>query len=111
VLALTLTSLIRAADQPLIERGHQVFNHWCVDCHGGGIGLEGIPQLPGTLALSTKYMGTRPALLEERTDLSPGFVKQMVRTGITIMPFFRKTEINDPDLDALAAYLSRNLQQ
>jgi hypothetical protein len=31
-----------------------------------------------------------------------------VRNGITIMPFFRKTEVSDSDLDALIAYLTRN---
>jgi (+)-pinoresinol hydroxylase len=29
-----------------------------------------------------------------------------VRTGVSVMPFFRKTEISDQELDALAAYLS-----
>jgi (+)-pinoresinol hydroxylase len=35
-------------------------------------------------------------------------VKLFVRQGITIMPFFRKTEISDAQLDAIAAYLTRN---
>jgi hypothetical protein len=30
----------------------------------------------------------------------------MVRDGISVMPFFRKTEISDADLDALTAYLT-----
>jgi (+)-pinoresinol hydroxylase len=111
ILALMLASILRAADQPALERGHQVFNQWCAPCHSAGIGLEGIPQLPGTLALSVKYKGTRPAVLEDRTDLFPAFVKQTVRTGVTIMPFFRKTEISDADLEALAGYLSRNTKQ
>jgi (+)-pinoresinol hydroxylase len=111
IVALMLASVLRAADQSAVEHGHQVFNLWCAPCHSAAIGLQGIPQVPGTLALAVKYAGTRPALLEERTDLAPAFVRQMVRTGITIMPFFRKTEISDPDLDALTAYLSRNFKQ
>jgi hypothetical protein len=34
--------------------------------------------------------------------------KAFVRKGVSVMPFFRKTEIGDADLDALAAYLARN---
>ncbi len=33
--------------------------------------------------------------------------KIFVRRGVSIMPFFRKTEISDAQLDALAAYLAR----
>ena len=34
-------------------------------------------------------------------------VKGFVRNGAYVMPRFRKTEISDPELDALAAYLTR----
>jgi hypothetical protein len=30
-----------------------------------------------------------------------------VRNGVSIMPFFRKTEISDADLDAIGRYLTR----
>jgi mono/diheme cytochrome c family protein len=30
-----------------------------------------------------------------------------VRNGVYVMPFFRKTEISDAELEALAAYLSQ----
>ena len=43
---------------------------------------------------------------QDRTDLAPDLVKAAVRTGISVMPFFRKTEVSDADLDALAAYLA-----
>ncbi|RPI60853.1 MAG: cytochrome c, partial [Lysobacterales bacterium] len=45
---------------------------------------------------------------EQRTDLVPDFVKAIVRQGVSFMPQFRKTEISDADLEALAAYLARN---
>ena len=64
--------------------------------------------MPGTVALQTKYKGAKPGLLSERTDLIPPVTKSFVRKGVSIMPFFRKTEISDADLDALAAYLARN---
>jgi mono/diheme cytochrome c family protein len=56
-----------------------------------------------------KYRGTDvPPLLHERTDLVPEFVKVIVRQGVSFMPQFRKTEISDAELEALAAYLARN---
>jgi len=30
-----------------------------------------------------------------------------VRRGVSIMPFFRKTEVSDADLAAITAYLTR----
>jgi mono/diheme cytochrome c family protein len=82
------------------DNGQKVFDYWCATCHG--------PNLPGTMALEAKYKGAKPALLTERTDLIPPVTKAFVRKGVSVMPFFRKTEIGDADLDALAAYLARN---
>ena len=100
VLALLLPATVRAdATQ---DPGRVVYEKWCAPCHDPGI------NHPGTHALMAKYSGTKPAALVERTDLPPDIVKHFVRHGITIMPPFRKTEISDTELDALAAYLSRN---
>ena len=86
-------------------KGYVQYQNYCSMCHGEG------PGRPGTMALQAKYKGAEPALLEKRTDLTPQLVKLYVRTGISIMPFFRKTEISDADLDAIAAYLTRNNKQ
>lgn len=91
------------ANAAAIQKGKQVYEYWCATCHG--------TNLPGTVALQTKYNGAKPALLADRTDLLPAVTKSFVRKGVTIMPFFRKTEISDADLDALAAYLARNSSQ
>lgn len=95
--ALTATA---AAQAPSAERGREVFDYWCAPCHGSG------PGNPGTVALEVRYQGTKPAALEARTDLTPALTEQFVRQGISIMPPFRKTEITDSDLRALAAYLA-----
>jgi len=92
--------LLAIAVQAFAADGKQVYEYWCATCHGTG--------LAGTVALQTKYNGSKPALLVERTDLPPAVTKAFVRKGVTIMPFFRKTEISDADLDALAAYPARN---
>jgi mono/diheme cytochrome c family protein len=99
LISFTLIACTAAAQEPAV-RGKQVFDQWCAPCHGDG------PGKPGTAALSALYKGQKPALLEERTDLVPELTKQFVRTGVSVMPFFRKTEISDADLDALAAYLA-----
>lgn len=81
--------------------GYVLFQTSCAVCHGSG------PGKPGTRALAAKYKGATPALLEERTDLNATYIKQVVRQGLYVMPFFRKTELSDNDLDAIAAYLTR----
>lgn len=99
VFALT-ASMAALAQDGASERGKEVFDYWCAACHGDG------PGRPGTAALQALYGGQKPALLEERTDLVPELTRSFVRNGVSIMPFFRKTEISDADLEALAAYLA-----
>jgi mono/diheme cytochrome c family protein len=98
---LALAGQAFGADEATLQKGEKVFDYWCATCHGPG-------NLPGTIALQAKYKGAKPALLSERTDLIPPVTKTFVRKGVSIMPFFRKTEISDADLDALAAYIARN---
>ena len=95
---------------PLLQRGQEVFQARCNICHGA-IPKEvipgGIPPMPGTQALRARYNGKKPALLEQRRDLTPALITACVRKGIGSMPFFRPTEITDADLIALGAYLAR----
>jgi mono/diheme cytochrome c family protein len=112
-MVLTLCASCGAAQEPnrgaQLARGQQVYDYWCLPCHGPGLGLPGFAELPGTQQLRIKYRDTAiPPLLTERTDLVPEFVKVIVRQGVSFMPQFRKTEISDAELDALAAYLTRN---
>lgn len=93
------TSTATSQGQP---RGYVQYQNYCSMCHGEGVGK------PGTLALQAKYKGAMPALLDKRTDLTQPLIKTYVRNGLSIMPIFRKTEISDADLDAIAAYLTRN---
>jgi mono/diheme cytochrome c family protein len=102
LLAFASTACAQTPADAQLKKGQEVYQYWCWNCHGSGAGK------PGTEALRAKYKDARPADLEQRTDLAPLVIKTSVRKGVSIMPIFRKTEISDADLDALAAYLARN---
>jgi len=87
-----------ASDSRLV-RGEEVFTYWCATCHSAG------PGMPGTQALQAKYNGSVPAVLTERTDLTPELIAFYVRNGISVMPFFRKTEVSDADLATLSEFI------
>ena len=87
-----------AANQ--LARGKAVFDEWCAGCHSRG------PRQPGTQALQALHKGSKPAALEDRTDLVPKLTETFVRKGVSVMPPFRKTEITDAQLADLAAYLA-----
>jgi mono/diheme cytochrome c family protein len=91
---------VTAADRARLDRGKAVYDTWCAACHDPG------PRHPGTQALDVLYKGAKPGALVERTDLVPKLTETFVRRGVSVMPPFRKTEISDADLAALAAYLA-----
>ena len=90
-----------SAHDAKIALGKKVFEHWCTACHGRGKGH------PGTAALEAKYNGGLPAVLEDRTDMTPESIKFYVRNGVSIMPFFRITEITREELKAMSLYLTQ----
>jgi mono/diheme cytochrome c family protein len=89
-----------AQDSAVLKRGNDAYQYWCATCHGRG------PGNPGTTALSAKYKKALPGVLEDRTDLTTQAIRFYVRRGTSIMPFFRKTEVSDADLEAIALYLT-----
>lgn len=86
-----------AQNQPQVDRGREVYQKWCTPCHGTGLGK------PGTSAAAAH--GVNPAVLEQRTGLTPKMIETAVRHGVNFMPRFRKTEISNADLAAIVAYL------
>ena len=101
LLLLVRLETVNAQNRTAVDAGRDLYQYSCAICHGRG------PGNPGTVALQAKYGGKSPALLEDRTDLTASGVRFFVRRGVSIMPFFRKTEVSDADLDAIAAYLTR----
>lgn len=100
VLGAAFAGAVCAQEPAAAAHGKQVFEYWCAPCHAPG------PRHPGTQALDALYKGAKPGALEQRTDLVPELTRQFVRGGVSVMPPFRKTEITDADLAALAAYLA-----
>ena len=96
------------AGVPTPEAGRKLFERTCAPCHGQGPGDDGAKLLPGTAALDAKYKGDIPAALERRQDLTPDVIRYFVRNGSGAMPMFRKTELTDPEIAAIAAYLKKN---
>ena len=100
-ISLALVSALASSQQSTeTERGEVVFDQWCAPCHAPG------PGHPGTQALDALYQGSKPGALEARTDLIPALTRTFVRNGAAVMAPFRKTEISDAELEALAAYLA-----
>ena len=65
-------------------------------------------MLPGVQSLSLKYGGSVSPYIEERRDLANAEVlKLLLREGAGSMPPFRKTEVSDEDIAAIAAYLAQ----
>lgn len=95
----------RQAAPAAVSPGKQVYDRWCLACHGSGVGN------PGTIALAAKYNSKVPALLEQRSDLTPEAITYYVRHGVSVMPSFRKTEITDKELAALNDYLGRKMKK
>jgi mono/diheme cytochrome c family protein len=79
--------------------GKAVYVHYCAGCHDPG------PGHPGTMRLDVR-LGADSAVLRERKDLAPEYVKIVVRNGFQMMPAFRPTEIADAELEDLAAYVT-----
>jgi mono/diheme cytochrome c family protein len=90
-----------SAQSAQAQIGKVDFLNACAVCHAAQ------PDRPGTLSLQFKYAGRLPAALEQRTDLTPEMVTYYVRHGIAMMPSFRKTELSDAQVAAIAAYLGR----
>ena len=86
------------AAESQVEQGREVYQKWCTPCHGSGLGK------PGTSAAAAH--GMKPAVLEQRTDLTPQMIATAVRKGVYFMPRFRKTEVSNADLAAIIAYLA-----
>jgi mono/diheme cytochrome c family protein len=83
--------------------GAALFSNRCGACHlPGGMGTN-------MLTKQRLMMGESPekALLENRSDLTQGYVRVVVRAGRGAMPLLSRVEVTDAELDAIASYLGK----
>ena len=68
----------------------------------------GICHLPGEMATNilSRRLGKERGVLAMRGDLSPEFVMSVARNGQLMMPRFSRVEVSDPELRAIAQYLT-----
>ena len=81
--------------------GRELFNYWCLPCHGAGPGHAGTQRL-------ARRLGADQSVLLQRHNLPAEYVQHVVRNGFQMMPPFRYTEISDQELQAIAAYVSKH---
>ena len=86
----------------VVAQGREVYLARCEYCHGEGL------QKGGTMALQGRYQGAVPAILDRRTNLAAEYIRTVVRTNTNGMAPVRITEVDQQQLDALIAYLTRN---
>jgi mono/diheme cytochrome c family protein len=102
-IALTASMAFLATAMPVMgseSMGKEVFDRYCVHCHGPG------NEATGTLQLA-RTRGKDKSLLTERDDLRPLYIQYVVRHGLKAMPAFVPSELTDAQLEALADYLTR----
>ena len=92
------TAVSSAEYTPSNRSGKVIYNLHCAGCHD-----------PGDAHAATKKLalvrGEDLAVIRERKDLVPIYIKYVVRDGLLEMPPFRPTDINDNELDNLATYI------
>lgn len=85
------------------RNGAALFTNRCGTCHlTGGMGTN--------LLTKQRMLAGEPAengLLANREDLTPDYVMAVVRQGKVAMPRLSRTEVTDPELEAIAAYLGK----
>ncbi len=81
--------------------GKVLFDLHCAGCHN-----------PGTAHAATKQLalvrGKDLAVIMQRKDLTPAYIKYVVRDGLLEMPPFRPTDLNNSELDNLSNYIVDN---
>lgn len=99
VFAVVLAVVALAAGAADAPPGKRVFDRYCAECHAPGFGHPGTMQLERT-------RGKALSILEARKDLNKLYVATVVRNGLSEMPPYRPTEIDDAALGALVEYLA-----
>lgn len=92
---------LHLVNNPKAGPGEKLFERHCASCHASEIS----PLYPGTFSLA-QTRGKQHAFIVHREDLAPETVAAVVRAGISFMPSFGPTQINDQELTALSNYVA-----
>lgn len=99
----TTAETVALADDSSHRPGKVLFALHCAGCHD-----------PGPAHAATKQLalvrGEDMAVIMQRKDLTPAYIKFVVRDGLLEMPPFRPTDINDVELTNLATYIVDSAQ-
>ena len=80
------------------QQGKALFEATCNYCHNArGWATERLKA----------RNGEDRAVLVERTDLDPTYIRTVVRNGLVSMPAYTPTDLNEAQIRAIAAYLAR----
>jgi len=91
-----------------VARGMELYAARCSFCHDRVPEGTALAMLPGVASLALKYDGALSPYIKERPDLADAAVLSVfLRNGAGSMPPFRKTEITDDDIAAIAAWFRR----
>lgn len=76
-----------------------IYRTACAPCHAnGGFGVRVLADRPGP----------DRSILHDGTVLPAAAIRAIVRNGMGHMPAMSRVEVSDAELDAIAAYLTRN---
>ena len=103
-MAILASSALIADETPTLAGAERTWAFYCEGCHAAGI-----EEHPGTLRLSYTR-SPELAAIKGRQDLTPEYLRQVVRMGYREMVGFRKTEISDSQLEVLIRFI-RNPEQ
>jgi mono/diheme cytochrome c family protein len=99
---LALAAIVGAAEPESLnarqQQGKMLFEATCNYCHSArGFATE---------RLRTRLPEDRSVLVE-RTDLDPAYIRTVVRNGLASMPAYTPTDLDEAQIQAIAAYLTR----
>lgn len=95
---------LSAGETKKLEGAERTWAFYCEGCHAAGI-----EEHPATLRLSYTR-SPELAAIRGRQDLTPEYLRQVVRMGYREMVGFRKTEIDDAELEALIKFIRLPVQ-
>ena len=104
VVALLVSGGLMADETPKLTGAERTWAFYCEGCHA-----PGIEEHPATLRLSYTR-GKELAAIQGRQDLTPDYLRHVVRFGFREMVGFRQTEISDAELEELIEFIRLPVQ-